>query len=134
MDDGKPLSAYKHRTMAHSVLPTRSNTSTCCGVLVVANVWIIPVSKRLNNLVLVSQQGDGSSLSVLVDYLADVLVTVYGHWHEEPHQVPITQLERPVDHVVGWPGVSKLLSFSYGANVAVRDSPLERDISAVSLA
>ena len=134
MNDGNPLSPNMHRTMARSVLPTRSDTPICCGVLVAANVWIIPVSERLNSLVLFSQQVDGGSLSVLVGYLADVLVTAYGHWHEEPHQVPVTQLEKSVDLVLGWLGMSKLLSFFHSANVAIRNRPLECDISTVSLA
>ena len=90
--------------------------------------------KRLESLVLVGQQVDGGLLGVLVGYLPDVLVAAYGHWREGPHQVPVAQLERPTDLVVGCLGVSKLLRFPHGVNVAIRDSPLECDPSAVSLA
>ena len=52
-----------------------------------------------------------------------------------PHyRVPVVQLERPVNLGVRCLGVSKLLSFSHGENVAVRDNPLEYDLSTVSLA
>ena len=51
--------------------------------------------------------------------LTDILVDAYGHWREEPHQVPVAQLERTADLVVGCLGVSKLLSFPHGANVSV---------------
>ena len=47
--------------------------------------------------------------------------------------VPVSQLKRSVDLVVGWLRVSKLSILSHGANVAVRDIPLEWDINAVSL-
>ena len=90
--------------------------------------------RRLKSLVLAGQQVDDGALGVLVGYLVDVLVAAYGHWREEPHQVPVAQLERLTDLVVGRLGVSKLLSFPHGANVAIRDSPLECDTSAVSLA
>ena len=76
-------------------------------------------SKRLKSSVLFGQQVDGDPLCVLVDYLAEVLVAAYGHRHEGPHQVPVSQLEQPADRVVGCLGVSKLLSFPHGANVAV---------------
>ena len=66
---------------------------------------------------------------MFVGYLADVLVADYNHWREGSHQV-----ERPADLVAGCLGVSKLLSFPHGANVAVQDGPLECDIGAVSLA
>ena len=88
---------------------------------------------RLKSLVLVRQQIGGGPLCILVGYLADILVASYGHWREGPHQVPAGQLERLVNLVVGCQ-VGKLLSFSHGANVAVRDSPPECDTSAVSLA
>ena len=84
--------------------------------------------KRRKSLILVGQQIDGGPLDVLVVYLADVLRAAYGYWRKGP------QLERPVDLVVGSLGVSKLLSFPHSPNVAVRDSPLECDTSAVSLA
>ena len=89
--------------------------------------------KRLESSVLVDQQVDGGPLGVLVGYLADFLVAAYGHWREGPRQVSVAQLERPADLVVGCFGVSELLSFSHGANFAVRGSPLECDPSAVSL-
>ena len=38
---------------------------------------------------LVGQQVDGSPFSVLVGYLADVLVAAYGHWRERRHQMPV---------------------------------------------
>ena len=47
--------------------------------------------------------------------------------------VPVSHLKRSVDLVVGWLRVSKLSILSHGANVAVRDIPLEWDINAVSL-
>ena len=90
--------------------------------------------KRLKSLVLVGQQVDGGPLGVLVGYLSDVLVAAYGHWRERPRQVPVAQLGRPTNLVVGCLRVSKLLSFPHDANVAVRDSPLECYLSAVSLA
>ena len=80
------------------------------------------------------QSLNGSPLDVLVGYLADVLVAAYGQWLERPHQVPVAQLERPVDLVVGCLGVGELLSFPHRANVEVRDRPPECDTSAVSLA
>ena len=46
MGNGKMLSASMHRTMAHRVLPARSDALICCGVLMAANSWIIPVSKQ----------------------------------------------------------------------------------------
>ena len=46
MDDRKTLSASTQRTMAQRVLPTRSDTPICCGVLVVVNSCIIPASKQ----------------------------------------------------------------------------------------
>ena len=46
MNDGKLLSASMHRTMAHRVLPTRSDTPIYCGMLVAVNSWIIPLSKQ----------------------------------------------------------------------------------------
>ena len=90
--------------------------------------------KRLKSLVLVGQQVDGGPPGVLVSYLADVLLAAYGHWREGPHQVLVAQLERPADLVVACLGMSKLLSFPHGANIAVQDSPLECDTNAVSLA
>ena len=90
--------------------------------------------KRLKSSVLVGQEGDGGPLGLLVGYLADVLVAAYGYWRERFHQVPVAQLERSTELVDGCLRVSKLLSFSHGANVAVRDSPLECNPSAVSLA
>ena len=90
--------------------------------------------KRLNSLVLDGQQLDGSPLGILVGYHADVIVAAYGHWHEGLHQVPLAQLEKPVDLDVGCLGVRKLLNLHHGVNVAVQDTPLECDISAVSLA
>ena len=91
--------------------------------------------KRLKSLVLVDQSVDGVPLGILVGYLADVLVVTYGHWCEGPHHVPVAQLERPVDLVVGCLEVSKLLSFPHRVNLAaVRDSPLQCDTGAVSLA
>ena len=85
--------------------------------------------KQLKSLVIIGQQADGGSFGVFVGYLADVLVADYDHWREGSHQV-----ERPADLVAGCLGVSKLLSFPHGANVAVQDSPLECDIGVVSLA
>ena len=90
--------------------------------------------KRLKSLTLVGQQVDGGSLSVPVGYFADVPKAAYGHWREGPHYVPVVQRERPDDLAVSCLGVSKLLSFAVGVNVAVRDSPPECDASAVSLA
>ena len=90
--------------------------------------------KLLKSLVLVAQQVDGGPLGVLVGYLADVLVATYGRWREGPHQVPVAQLKRSVDLLVGCLRVRKLLNFPHGANVAVRDSPFECNTSAVSLA
>ena len=90
--------------------------------------------KRLKNLVLAGQLVDSGPLGILVGYLADALVAVYGHWREGPHQVPVAQLERTANLVVGCLGVSKLLSVPHGANVAVQDSALKCDASAVSLA
>ena len=46
MDDGKPLFASMYRNMVHRVLPTRSDTLVCFGVLVAAKSRIIPVSKQ----------------------------------------------------------------------------------------
>ena len=68
--------------------------------------------KQLKSLILASQQVDSGSLGVIVDYLSDVLVAAYGYWREGPHQVPVAQLQRPVDLEVGCPGMSKLLSFT----------------------
>ena len=168
--DGKPLSAGMHRSMMHRVLPTRSNTPICCGVLVAANSWIIPIAKQdcrnsppgvLAALVGaptndVTAEGYDRRADEQLRQLktlgscwstsrrrstwcirrlpCNVLVAVYGHWREGPHQVPVAQLERPDDLVVGCLGVSKLLSFHHGANAAVRDSPRKCDTSAVSLA
>ena len=90
--------------------------------------------KRLKSLVLAGQHVDGGPLGVLVGYLADVLLVAYDHWRKGPHQVPVAQLERPADFVVGYLGVSRLLSFPHGTNVVVRDSLLECNTNAVSLA
>ena len=56
--------------------------------------------KRLKNLV----------LGALVGYLADIILAAFGHWRERFHQVPVAQLERPIDFMVGCLGVRKLLS------------------------
>ena len=82
----------------------------------------------------VCQQVDGDPLRVLVGYLADVLIYTYDHWRERPHQVPVAQPGRPVDLVVGYLEVSKLLSLPNGTNVAVQDSSLKCDTNAISLA
>ena len=55
---------------------------------------------------------------MFVGYLADVLVAEYNHWREGSHQV-----ERPAGLGAGYLGVSKLLSFPRGANVAVQEAP-----------
>ena len=44
--------------------------------------------KQLKSLVVIGQQADGGPLGMVVGYLADVLVAVYDHWREGPHQVP----------------------------------------------
>ena len=90
--------------------------------------------KRLKSLLCVCQQVDGDPLRVLVGYLADVLISTYSHWRERPHRVPVAQPERPVDLVVGYLEVSKLLSLPRGTNVAVRDSSLKYDTNTISLA
>ena len=79
--------------------------------------------KRLKSLHLCWSTVDGDPLRVLVGYLADVLISTYGHWRE-----------RPVDLVVGCLEVSKLLSLPNGTNVAVQDSSLECDTNTISLA
>ena len=86
------------------------------------------------SLLCVCQQVDGDPLRVLVGYLADVLISTYGHWRERPHQVPVAQPEKPVDLVVGCLEMSKLLSLPNGTNVAVQDSSLKCDTNTISLA
>ena len=87
--------------------------------------------KQLKSLILVGQQVDGGPLGILVGYLADVLVAAYGNWRKGSNQIPVAQLERPVDLVIGYLEVVKLSSLPYGANVAVQDSLLECDTSVV---
>ena len=81
--------------------------------------------KQLKSLDFAGQQVDGGPLSVFIGYLADVRLSTCDHWRKGPHQIPVAQLERPADLVVDCRGVNKLLSVPHGANVAVRDSPLE---------
>ena len=87
--------------------------------------------KRLKSLVFAGQHVDGGRLSVFVGYLADVRVVTHNHWRKGLHQIPVAQLERSADLVVGCRGVNKLLSFPHGANVTARGSPLECNNSAV---
>ena len=48
--------------------------------------------KRLESLVLASQQVNGGPLGEFVGYLADVLVAAFDHWREGPVWVPVTPL------------------------------------------
>ena len=65
--------------------------------------------------------------------LLNVLVVAFGYWREGSHQVLVEQPVRSIYLVVGCLRASKLLTFTPGANIAVLDSFLECDNSAVSL-